>query len=204
MKTGWIGAASGILSPIAVVVGFAIHGPFPAEGDSVHKIAHYYSAHAGSARIWAGGYVEFLGYLLFLPFAAWLWARLRRAEGEGGWLAATWFGGALVFLAMAIAAGTPFAAALHRGRELDPHSVTALTAAGDWLYFLSWTPGAVSLAAAAAVALQTNVLPRWLGWAGALVALALLVAVPFRLAGIDILILLWGAAAAVVLLRRPA
>ena len=69
MKTGWIGAASGILSPIAVVVGFAIHGPFPAEGDSVHKIAHYYSAHAGSARIWAGGYVEFLGYLLFLPFA---------------------------------------------------------------------------------------------------------------------------------------
>jgi Domain of unknown function (DUF4386) len=204
LSAGRIGAASGILSPVLVVVGFAVHGPFPAEGDSARKIAHYYSVHAGSARIWAGGYVEFLGYLVFLPFAAWLWSTLRDAEGEGGWLAATWLSGAVVFLAMGLSSFAAFAAALHHGRELDAQELTTLTAAGSWAYFLSWPAAAVALGGAAAVALRTSVLPRWLAWLGALFSLVLLVAVPLRLAGVDALFLAWGAAVGAVQLRRRA
>jgi hypothetical protein len=63
-----IAAALGLLSIILSLVGFTIHG-YPAIGASGKEIAHWATTTDGQ-RFAFGIYVEALGLLLFLPFAA--------------------------------------------------------------------------------------------------------------------------------------
>ena len=74
------------------------------------------------------------------------------------------------------------------------------------LYLASWALGAVFFAATAAVVLAKRVLPRWLGWTAALVAVLDLAAVGLPASPLaqfpGVLLLLWVLAAS-VLLRGP-
>jgi hypothetical protein len=173
-----LGAASGLLY-VALLVGPSFVG-----GD-------------------AAGRIELVGILLLVPFLAYLWSVLRQAEGEGGWLAATVFGAGLVDLVIKLGSAAPSIAAeqVKEGSPLD----TVLHDINDASFILSMLPLSVLTAAFAIVTLKTRVLPRWLGWMGALTAAALLVNGMFLEAEIGpafLLFLLWTAVTSVVLVRR--
>jgi len=173
----------------------------------------------GGARPGIGLLVELFGFVFFAFFLGSLWACLRSAEGEGGWLSSAAFGGGLVALAVKIASVAPVLAA-GASEGMDPGNANAIIAMnGDsfrWAYFsIACLPLGVMLLSTAILAVRTGALPRWLGWASAVVALALLGALsaaavspspPEWVMGWVILAMLlfalWTVATSIVLIRR--
>lgn len=147
--------------------------------------------------------VELVGILFLIPFLAYLWSVLREAEGEAGWLSATVFGAGLVDLTIKLGSAAPSVAAeqLEEGTPLD----VALDDMNSASFILSMLPLSVLTAAFAIVTLKTGVLPRWLGWMGAITSGTLLVngmALEAEFGPAFLLFLLWTAATSVLLIRR--
>lgn len=147
--------------------------------------------------------VELVGILFLIPFLAYLWSVLREAEGEAGWLSATVFGAGLVDLTIKLGSAAPSIAAeqLEEGTPLD----VALDDMNAASFILSMLPLSVLTAAFAIVTLRTRVLPRWLGWMGAITSVTLLVngmALEAEFGPAFLLFLLWTAVTSVVLIRR--
>ena len=173
----------------------------------------------GTSRSGIGLLVELLGFVFFAFFLGSLWACLRSAEGDGGWLSAVAFGGGLVALAVKIASIAP-ALAAGASEGMDPGNANAIIAMNGasfrWAYFsLTCLPLGVMLLSTAIVAVRTGALPRWLGWASAVVALGLLGALsaavvspspPEWVMGWVILAMLlfalWTVATSIALIRR--
>ena len=110
-------------------------------------------------------------YWCFALFVGRLWGTLRRAEGNGGWLFAVALGGGLLTFAVKTIEFPLRAAALRAGAEgVDPKTVRMLLDVGSYTFVLSWLTLALLLAGSAGEALRTGALPRWLGWAAALLA----------------------------------
>lgn len=144
---------------------------------------------------------ELFGLIAFVPFLGYLFAVLRRAEGGDGWLSATAFGAGLIALAVKLASFAPFIAARGAGTQIEG----ALIAMNNASFMLTLAPLGVMLAAASALIIKTRCLPVWLGWAGALIAVALLVNSAFLDAEFGpafVLFLLWTVVASAVMTRR--
>jgi hypothetical protein len=70
-----VGAASGVLSVVVTFVGFGVHGGLPS-GETAAAVVSYVN-HVSVGQTAVGNYLELLGYLLFLAFAAYLYAVAR-------------------------------------------------------------------------------------------------------------------------------
>ena len=200
-RFSWLGAASALASIVLIFVGFGIHGSFKAQ-EAKAEVAQYYASHADSARVWTGNYVEFLGYLMFAIFVAWLWSIMRNEDHEDAWARAAVLVGGTIYLALAATSFAAFDAALRRGGEIGPDAAAALSELGLFTYYLSWPAAAVAMMGAAVGVGRSRILPRWLAWAAAAVAVILVAAAPLRLVAIDSLLQLWGIAAGVAWARR--
>jgi hypothetical protein len=173
-----LGAASGVLYVLALFGG-SLFG-----GDTAKR-------------------VELVGMLLFLPFLGYLSGVLRQAEGANGWLATTALVAGLAAITIKLASAAPLLAADREATGTRLHD--ALVNVNDISFVLTMLPLAVLAAAAAAVALRTGVLPRWLGWLAAVTAPALVAnGLFFRSENgpAFLLFLLWLVATSVVLTLR--
>ena len=65
--------------------------------------------------------------------------------------------------------------------RVDPDTVRTITIAGFGFFLTAFMVAGVLVAATSVLALRTAVLPRWLAWAGFVVALALLIGLMLRL-----------------------
>jgi hypothetical protein len=151
----------------------------------------------------AGLVTELFGLIFFIPFLGYLFAVLRQAEGEDGWLSITAVGAGLVALAVKLASFAPFIAA--RGAEAGTQIEGALVAMNDASFMLTLAPLGVMVAATSAIVLKTSVLPVWIGWAGAVTACALIVNSTFLEAEFGpafLLFLLWTVLTSAIMTRR--
>lgn len=195
----------GIVAVLAAEISFfAIVGTTPELGASAQTIDDFLTR--SSTRVYGGGYAVAVAFPLILVFFGRLRELLRRAEGEGGWLATTAFGAAVAAVGVEMVALTAEASVYYAGRHgADAPSVAPLVDVDGFAFLLGGIPFAVSLGATAAAVLRTGVLPRWLGWSAAATAVALPATLwsPNNAAQIPHLLLdLWVLAASVVLIRR--
>ena len=168
------------LAAVALLLGsFPFTGATPDPGASADDVAEYLSR--SSAQTWTGIYLELFGLALFIVFIGRLWAVLREAEGVGGWIATTALGAALAALTVLVVGdATMMGAAFSAGRHgLDP-------AVAGGMYTVQWyadlafgAVNAVFFAAASVLVLGRGALPRWLGWLALVIAIGLVVTVPF-------------------------
>lgn len=88
-----IGAGSGILFVVLMIVGFGIVGEVSDELESrpAAEIARDYVDRSSDAEV--GGIIQLFGLLAFFFFLAYFHRHLRNAEGEGGWLASVAYAG---------------------------------------------------------------------------------------------------------------
>ena len=200
-----IAGLSGILAIVgAEIAFFAIVGATPEMGASTDTINDFLTR--SSTRVYSGGYLEVLAFPLLLVFLGRLRELLRRAEGEGGWLATTAFGAAIAAFGFAAVALSAEATAYYAGQhEADAATVAPLIDMSGLAFIVGGIPFAVFLAATAAVVLRTAALPRWLGWSAAVIAIAFPATLwsPNDAAQIPHLLLdLWMLAASVTLICR--
>ncbi len=80
-----IGAATGVVSVVVTFIGFGVHGALPT--DTTADAVETYVKGVSASQAGIGNYLELLGYLLFLAFAAYLYA-VGRAGGTNSlhWL----------------------------------------------------------------------------------------------------------------------
>jgi len=164
----------------------------------------------GGIRPGIGLLVELLGFVFFAFFLGSLWAYLRGAEGDGGWLSAAAFGGGLVALAVKLASVAPVLA-VRASEGMDPGIAKALIAMNGASFDITFLPLGVMLLSTAIVAVRTGALPKWLGWASAVVALVLLGALSAAVVSPSppewvflamLLFALWTVATSIALIRR--
>lgn len=200
-----VAGVCGVLAVLgAEIAFFAVVGATPEMGASTEKINDFLAR--SSTRVYGGGYAMIVAFPLLLVFLGRLRELLRRAEGEGGWLATTAFGAAVAAFSFGAVAFTAEAAAYYAGQHgAETKTVAALVDMDGVAFILGGIPFAIFLGATAAVVFRTGVLPRWLAWSGAAIAVAFPATLwsPTEAAQIPHLLLdLWVLAASVVLIRR--
>jgi hypothetical protein len=197
-------ALSGVASIVFLFAGQAFGGSSPDLTASRSKIASWVAGQHHGAAAYAGGIIELLGILTLIVFAATLWSVLRDGDSDDGIAAATAFGAGLTSAAVKLASvPAAFAATWRHG--LSPQLAAALIDMNNVSFVLTWTLDAVMFAAAATVIFRRAVLPRWLGWLGAVTAVLLIVSAPAADVVPPLAMLLgfvWIVATSVVLTRR--
>lgn len=158
------------------------------------------------SKLISGYYIEFIATLVFLV-AMLLLARLLRGEGETtGWLSSCITGATIVYVAVTLAtSGAAGAAAIydgHHGASLA--TVTTVNDIRNIGYALSGGVAGVLVLAASGSGLATRLLPRWLGYAGYVIGVVLIAAVPAVKSGAPqtMLWFAWLVVIGVVSLRR--
>jgi predicted nucleic acid-binding protein len=155
--------------------------------------------------------MEVLGFTALLVFLGALYRTLQRAERPDGWLAATALGAGLVTVAVKLGSIGPDMAANLRADELTPDLARTLSDLAGADFVISGYTSGIFVASAAAAALVTRVLPRWLAISGVVVGVLTIAAgtagiadpagyvpVPFLLSLLWVLV-----TSAVLALRRP-
>jgi hypothetical protein len=201
-----LGAASGVLYVVLLIIG----GNIRDSGEAAPPPEGVAQAFANQTTFTIAWILEVLAFLCFLCFLGYLCQALRRAEGDHGWLATAAFGGGVMSIAIKLGSAAPIFAAFHHANEsLDPQIARALQDMNDASFFLSFYPLVVLLGAAAIVAIRYGVLPRWLGWTAAVLAIALIAGATVGvIAGVEdaglpfMLFLLWIVLTSIVLTRR--
>ena len=205
-----MGAAGGILFVALQVASQAliqVGGSEPAFDAPAAEIETFFmNRNMQLAQI--GGFLSVLSIIAFSWFLGALWARLRRTEGEPAWLSLVAFASGLAGITAILASGGWELALLRLGDGLEAETVRLLFDLGNFTFAAFWVALAGMLLATGVVAIRDGALPRWLGWYGLVVAVALLAAraVWFPASGTKFLpyalFWVWLIAASVALIRR--
>lgn len=159
------GPVCGVLYVVFSVVGLVIHG-YPSGTGA--QVKHWIAA-ANGTRFGVGIWIEALGYLLFVPFAAWLARQLRRS-GHAEWPADVAFGAAILCTGSALLINGLWTGVFDAGRNGADQTILAAA------YYLTSDAYAASvpfyglfLVAAGAAAVIARSLPPWLAWAAVVI-----------------------------------
>ena len=168
-------ALAGIVFVVLILIAGFLPGSPPKTTDSAAKIAKFVTDQNDELR-WAG-FVGVLGSIVLLLWLGAVWRLLRRAEGGvprmavgaalGAGMAAALFNVGGVLMSTVAIVGAPTVGAT--GTRFFYVLFTGMGAAGG--VALALFLGAFSI-----VIVETAVLPRVMGWLGALIALVLLAA----------------------------
>jgi hypothetical protein len=206
-----VGGAGGILF-VALLFSSSLLAPLSVPGgepafDAPAKdlLAYAQATHDLDLPTYLGELVSLFGFALF---AASLNVRLRTRDDHAHVLSTLVVVAAGVAIALFMAAGGAGLAATFRARDLDASVVSVLFGLANGLFVISWFALAAFLISACLGALSSRALPRWLAWAGLLIACGYLVAGAAPLSKLalvpHLLFYIWVVAVGVVLLRSPA
>lgn len=169
-----LGAFTGVIFVVLLAVGMGIaQNPDVEPSDPSIEIARAYVDRSDQAEI--GAMIGLVGLVFFFGFLAFFRRRLQQAEGEGGWLTSTAYGGGLVTAAMLLVMLSMTFATTSLSPNVDT-VVAKVFVTWDWNAIWILAPPMIALTLGSSlVIVRYSALPRWVGWLGFPVALTLLV-----------------------------
>lgn len=203
------GGISGVLYVLLFIPAYVVGYPDALDpASSSQGVFEYFDAGLGAFLFFNGVLTVFAAFF-FVWFLGVLYSVLRSAERtsgseEGGWLSSAALAGGVMFVTLSwagVAVEIAHPAALSRFASFQPDAQLAFTtlALSSWLYHFCQIGTSVLVSATSMIALETGVLPRWLAWAGFVVALLALL--HFLLPLLAALVgLLWVAVLSVLML----
>jgi hypothetical protein len=206
-----IGASSGIFSVVMTFVGFGVHGGLPsaATADAVRS----YVDGVNSSQTGIGNYIELLGYVLFLVFAAFLYAVARAANPDRrNWLAVLVLAAAGAYVAVSTVAIAGQQVMVEWSKAgADSKTVLGIFILDDDAFTLSFELAALFLAALGAAFLHAGRALSLMGVAAIVIAVIVFVSGLIGTASIEngvsqvgfIVFILWTFTASIYLLIRP-
>ena len=194
---------SGVAFSVLVLVGTALTSDLGFL-DPPQDLAKVYIEDTG--RVLAGMQTLALAAFLLVWFVGSLRARIHIAEGGGGRLANTAFGGGVAAASLLLAGVVAFGAAALRAEDagtIDPNAAATLTDLGSVLMGAA-APVALAIvtAATALASLRTGILPTWLGWVSVVLSVGLVI-MPINFI-VTLLFLVWAVVVAILLYLQPA
>ncbi len=155
-----------------------------------------------------GGFLSSISSIALIGFLGVLWAVLSRHEEEPSWMSLIAFGSGLVAMAVTLGGGGWELAILRIDEGLDPATARLLFDQGNITFAMLWVPLAGMILATSVVTIRDGALPKWFGWYGAIVAVALLISRAFWTASGGLaftgylLFWIWLIIASVIMIRR--
>jgi hypothetical protein len=210
------GSAAGFAALAVVAAAMMFEHGGPAAGASDAQVAAFYVEHADALLMQS--LLFLVGAALLLWFLGGLRVFLASAEGGTGRWSGTVFGAGVAYVALSVVAQAgQVAVARVAGAVAAPQLVAAAAALAGALFIAVAVPAAVMLGAFAVVVRRVDAVPSWLGLLAAVAGVAQL----GLLAGVVVstgpfaptgwysvapypLYVVWLAATAVVMARRPA
>jgi hypothetical protein len=189
-----------MLSVIVTLAGLFIH-TYPAIGASGKEIAHWATT-TNQQHFTIGIYVEALGTLLFLLFAAWLWSVARDAEGGSAWLATAGFSAAALYVVISSVSNGVWWAVLEGGRRgTNLQTLATIRDVAQHSFDASLLFLGLFLVLTGYILFHTHALPRWLGAAAVVIGTGTMIP-PIGQEAV-ILFFLWVVVVSLYLLARP-
>ena len=199
----WRWAGGLALAHVAVMlVAFSQEGVVLEHGASTNKVQHDLAA-ASLTRMYAGGYVESMAFLVLVP-ALVLIARLLGRRTEVGRVAAqTFLGLGIACVASTLAVGFPPAAAAGYAahHSVDAGAIAMVNDIRNFSFVLQVALLAGMTLALGVAALTDRVHTRWIGWGGVAVGAVGLAVTPFAHNAVSMAWMIWWVGMAVLLLR---
>ena len=172
---GWL-PVSGIVFAVLILIAILVSGNDT--GDTNREILEYYADDGNRNQQFASFVLIGFGVLAFLVFLASLRTALLRAEGEPGTLTVIVFAAGVTFSALMLAANALFVGIAESTSDddfqLDPNLARLSENVGYTLFVSALAAAGVMIAAASILMLRTGLFGTWVGWAGLVIALALL------------------------------
>jgi hypothetical protein len=177
MKAARLVPLAGVAAVVLFVIATIVSGDTPDGDDSVRKIVSFYRDN-DTEQQWAAALVTW-GLALFLLFASGLWRVLRDAETERRAASSL----ALVGSALFAVGGTIFAGLTFTlgdlADNLGPGSLQTLNALNSDMFFPVALGMFTFLMGAGASVINTEALPKWLGWVSVVLAVLALTPLGF-------------------------
>ena len=196
MRTQRWAPLSGIVFVVLVFVGFVpVGGSTPDSSDSATKITNFYADNHSKEA--AAAIIVLFGAIFLAIFVATLRDRFR-AGGAETWATLALVGGTVTVAGFLFAVSVHFALADGGDHHFAPEAMVALNGLDSDSFFAFALPLGIMTLGAAVSTLQTNVMPRWLGWVGLVLAIAMFTPAGFFAFGLTGL---WIIAVSIVLFR---
>ena len=207
-----IGAATGVASVVVTFIGFGVHGALPT--DTTAAAVQTYVNGVSESQAGIGNYLELLGYLLFLAFAAYLYA-VGRAGGTNSlhWVNVLGLAAAITYIAVSAFAIAGQVLMVNWAKAgADPKTVLGAYMLDSAAFTLSFEITALFLLAVGILLWTRPIALRLIGSSGALVGLLLFVTGLISTASIQssvsqigfTVFSLWTLIAGIYLVIRPA
>jgi hypothetical protein len=193
-------AVLGLLSIVLSAVGLTFHG-YPAIGASANELVHWATT-TNQQQFMIGIYVEALGSLLFLPFAAWLCTVAHDADDGSGWVVGTGFGAAVLWVGISVMDNGIWSSLLDGARHgTSPQTLASIRDIAQYIFQGTLLCGGLFFVLTGYVLFRTRALPRWIGITALVIGLGLLV--PPLAVMMGLLVWLWTVVVSLYLLARP-
>lgn len=177
---------------VLMLVGVIVSGT-PTIHEGQEGIEHSY-VEGSLARIFTGGYVETIAFVLLVPALVFLGGAFGRRTEAGAWASQSAAAAGLGYVSVVIAGGFAAGAAAAWGAAdgLDLQTTLAINNIRNFAYFLGLALLGAHAVGLGIAALSDGRMTRWVGWGGIGTGIALIAAVPAASIGIqDYATLVW-------------
>ncbi len=196
------GAAAGLLSIIVSTIGFLLHGDYPMGKNGAQIVT--WAAGTSRNSFGTGIYVEVLGYLAFLLFAAWLWMVGRDRGGAREWFATSGFVAAVLLVGSAAMDNGLWSALLDGAQQgTNPQTLTVLRDGAQRVFEISYLFEALFLLLTGITLLMAPRASRWIGLSAVVLGIGLFVPVFAIAVFVSLIFELWVLVVSIYLLIRP-
>lgn len=171
-------ALAGVLFVGCFMLGLAL---LSNTGDTTSEVQNFYADSGNRAKEVTAFFFMVAAGIAFLAFLGPLRAKLERGETAAGTLTGLIWGSGIVATTLIVAGAAISAApAMLAGDQdftLAPNTAEALNWAGYLVLVGGVMTASIVVLSASTAALRTGVFPSWIGWAGLVVAVAMLLSI---------------------------
>jgi hypothetical protein len=173
-----VGPATGVLFFALLMAGASIHG-YPDIRPSDSQLARWL-ANLDLNQFRAGVYIECLGVLLFIPFVAWLYGRLREGSTDSSWPAVTMLASGAGWVVFTLPLMGSWAGLAEQARKgLDIRVAQTVVSTNQASYDLTGIVLGLTILAAGIAIVRGRAMSQWIGWAAIVIGISYMVTLPF-------------------------
>jgi hypothetical protein len=186
-----VGPAAGLLFFPLIMVGFSIHG-YPDIAPTDIQLAKWLAG-IDLNTFKLGVYVEALGTVLFLPFAAWLFGRLKQ-DGRDSWPAVAMLAAGAGWAIVTLPINESWTGLVERaGKGLDIGTAQTIVSINQAWFEMTGILFGLTLIAAGVAIIRGGAMSRWAGWSAVVIGVGVVASVPLGAASTpaQILAFLW-------------
>ena len=172
-----VGPAAGLLFFPLIMLGFSIHG-YPDIHPSDAQLAKWLAG-VDQNTFQLGVYVEALGTVLFIPFAAWLFGHLKHGARESSWPAVAMLGAGAGWVILTLPINETWVGLVDRARKgLDIGVAQTVVSINQAWFEMTGIVFGLTLIAAGMAIVSGSAISRWAGWAAVVIGVGVVASVP--------------------------